>query len=148
MSNPDLYWSGASDAKYGYWSCKLPYSCDPGQNGNYIFTKLVNNIWVPIYIGQGDLNSRIHDETHYACAIRKGATHVHVHTTATESASRAEEQDLLEGHPSAYAPTGCNEKVGGVRIQTEPRFESLWAHQFLSIISINLLQKSVPIPCR
>lgn len=45
MATPELYWNGASVTKYGYWSKNLPYSCDPGQNGNYIVTKLVNNVF-------------------------------------------------------------------------------------------------------
>lgn len=113
MATPELYWNGASGTEYGYWSRKLPYSCDAGQNGNYIFTKIVNDEWVPIYIGQGDINDRVNDETHYNCAIGKDATHVHVHTNSTEEDRIAEEQDLLKGHPSAYKPIGCNEKIGG-----------------------------------
>ena len=115
MASPtsELYWNGASGEKYRYWSKKLPFSCDVGQNGNYIFTKIVNNVWEPIYIGQGDLNDRINDETYYKCAIGKGATHVHAHASpnSTEADRLAEKQDLLNGHPNAYAPTGCNKKV-------------------------------------
>jgi len=113
MATPELHWTGASGKEYGYWSKELPYSCDPDQDGNYIFTKLVNGVWVPIYIGQGDINDRVNDETHYNCAIGKGATHVHVHTKSTEVDRLDEEQDLLRGHPDAYAPIGCNEREGG-----------------------------------
>jgi hypothetical protein len=113
MAGHDLYWSGASGKKYGYWNYQLPFSCDPGQNGNYIFTRIINNVWLPIYIGQGDINDRVNDETHYSCPIEKGATHVHVHTNSIEKDRIAEEQDLLAGHPQAYEPTGCNEKPGG-----------------------------------
>ena len=55
----------------------------------------------------------VNDQTHSPCAIDKGASHVHVHTKSIEADRLAEEQDLLEGHPSAYAPVGCNEKEGG-----------------------------------
>jgi hypothetical protein len=113
MESPDLYWTGTSGAKYGYWSIKLPYSCETGHNGNYIFTKIVNNVWVPIYIGQGDINDRVNDPQHYKCAINKGATHIHVHLNWKESDRLAEEQDLLKGHSSAYDPIGCNEKEAG-----------------------------------
>jgi len=51
---PDLYWSGLSGKQYGYWVKPLPFKCDPDQLGNYIFSKVVNNVWIPIYIGQGD----------------------------------------------------------------------------------------------
>lgn len=113
MATPEVYWSGASGARYGYWVMVLPYSCNPGQDGNYIFTKVVNKVWIPIYIGQGDINERVNDQKHYKCAIGKGATHVHVHTKAAEKDRLAEEQDLLAGHPDAFAPNGCNEKKGG-----------------------------------
>uniref|UniRef100_A0A6H1ZT14 GIY-YIG domain-containing protein n=1 Tax=viral metagenome TaxID=1070528 RepID=A0A6H1ZT14_9ZZZZ len=113
MATPEIHWSGASGQKYGYLSQKLPYSCDVGQNGNYIFAKIVNNAWVPIYIGQGDIDDRVNDPTHYKCSTGKGATHVHVHLTSNEADRITEEQDLLKGHPSAYAPTGCNEKTWG-----------------------------------
>jgi hypothetical protein len=108
-----INWSGASGKKYAYVSRELPYSCDRGQNGNYIFTKIVNNVWIPIYIGQGDLNDRINDETHYDCSVGKGATHIHVHLNPLENDRLIEERDLLAGHPSAYAPSGCNEKAWG-----------------------------------
>ena len=113
MAKPEIYWSGASGQTYGYWKHQLPFSCGPGQNGNYIFAKIFNIVWVPIYIGQGDINDRVNAETHYKCAISKGATHVHVHTNSVEKDRLAEEQDLLAGHPNAYKPSGCNDQVGG-----------------------------------
>lgn len=113
MAEPELHWTGASGKKYGYWSKKLPFSCAPNQDGNYIFCMVTNNAWVPVYIGQGDIHNRVNDETHYKCATGKGATHVHVHTNKVEKDRLAEEQDLLAGHPQAYAPTGCNNKTGG-----------------------------------
>lgn len=113
MAEPQVYWTGGSGKKYGYWFHPLPYSCEPGHDGNYIFTKVVNGKWIPIYIGQGDLNDRINDPAHQQCAIGKGATHIHVHTQSAEQVRLAEEADLLAGHPEAYAPTGCNRKPGG-----------------------------------
>lgn len=114
MTNiPELYWTGTSGKRYGYWSKNLPYFCDKGQNGNYIFTKIVNNLWVPIYIGQGDINDRANDIVHYECAIGKGATHIHVHLNSIEADRLSEEQDLLAAYPEVYAPKGCNEKEGG-----------------------------------
>ena len=110
MSTAEVYWVGISGAKYGYWSKELPYYCDPGQSGNYIFAKMDNGAWTPIYIGQGDINNGVNDETHYWCAITRGATHVHVHTNHVEKARVSEEQDLLMAHPCVYAPIGCNHK--------------------------------------
>ena len=112
MPPAEVYWTGASGKKYGYWSKNLPYYCDPGQNGNYIFAKIVNGEWTPIYIGQGDIGRGVNDETHYLCAITRGATHVHVHTNHAEKARLAEEKDLLTANPVVYAPSGCNQKEG------------------------------------
>ncbi len=110
---PEVPWTGASRKKYVYWSNPLPFNCDPGKDGNYILTGVRNGKWIPIYIGEGDLNDRINDPTHYQCAIRKGATHVHLHGNAIERDRLEEETDLLAGHPKAYAPIGCNQKPGG-----------------------------------
>ncbi len=41
MSNAEVYWIGASGKKYRYWSKELPYYCDPEQNGNFIFAKML-----------------------------------------------------------------------------------------------------------
>lgn len=52
-------WKGASGRQYAFFIYGLPYSFKTGQNGNYIYTKVVNNVWVPIYIGQGNLVDRV-----------------------------------------------------------------------------------------
>jgi hypothetical protein len=71
-------------------------------------------MWEPIYIGEGRLADRCCDSHHKAKAIAaKGATHVHAHLNQTLGPRLWEERDLLANFPQAYAPTGCNEKVGG-----------------------------------
>ena len=110
---PEFVWPGDSGKKYTYRSFELPFSCDPNQDGNYIFTKSEAGKWVPIYIGQGDLNNRTNDPKHYKCATSKGATHVHLHLNPSKQDRLSEEDDLLEAFPQAYAPVGCNEKIGG-----------------------------------
>ena len=108
-------WSGASGKQYTYWVYVPPTGLSAGQDGNYIYAKLVNANWVPIYIGQGDLRDRANIDNHHQsqCLKSKGATHVHAHTNPLEAERLAEEQDLLAGYPDAYQPTGCNEKAGG-----------------------------------
>ena len=113
MTLPEFYWVGISGKPYKYWVAPLPYYCDAGQNGNYIFAKFINNEWIPVYIGQGDLNERINDETHYNCAISKGATHVHLRLNSDESFRIEEERDLLNHYLVSYIPVGCNKKLGG-----------------------------------
>jgi hypothetical protein len=110
---PDsVTWTGASGAAYIYYIYPNPPNfSDPSQDGNYIYAKIVNNLWVPIYIGQGCLQDRCCANHHKAiCITEKGATHVHAHIVAAEASRLAEEADLLTALPQAYTPTGCNER--------------------------------------
>jgi len=75
---------------------------------------IVDGQWVPIYFGEGDLSVRSTKSHHQiTCINSKGATHVHMHLNAAETARKAEEKDLLAAYPQAYSPTGCNVKLGG-----------------------------------
>ncbi len=114
-NNNSVIWKGASGKGYTYWIYSIPASFNPRQNGNYIYTKVVNNMWTALYIGQGDLSERTNIDNHHQsrCLKSKGATHVHVHLNASEANRTAEEKDLLAKHLEAYQPTGCNEKAGG-----------------------------------
>lgn len=116
MTEPEtVEWTGARGNKYKYWVYELPAILASGHDGNYIYTKVENQSWQPLYIGQGDLGDRTDIENHHqsACLKRKWATHVHTHENANEAARLAEEHDLLQNYPQAYQPTGCNEKEGG-----------------------------------
>jgi len=107
-------WPGASGKTYRYFVYQRHPSINQGQDGNYVYAKLVNNQWVPVYFGEGDLSSRATSDHHKTdCIDRKGATHVHLHLNARKEDRRAEERDLLANYPQAYAPTGCNVKEGG-----------------------------------
>lgn len=107
-------WPGASGKTYKYFVYPRHPSIKVGQDGNYIYAKIVNDEWVPVYIGQGDLSVRCTSNHHQAEAIdAKRATHVHMHKNAREADRLSEERDLLEAFPQAYAPTGCNVKKGG-----------------------------------
>ncbi len=112
--NQTFRWTGSSGREYEHWISPLPKSF-PSQLGNYIFAKMVNNQWVPIYIGEGDLEDRVSNHHRADCIRHRGATHVHVHTHEKEDKQKrlAEESDLLAGHPEAYEPKGCNIKPGG-----------------------------------
>lgn len=114
MANePEVIWTGASGTQYKYWVYPRHPSIKE-VDGNYIYSKVVNNVWIPIYVGQGDLSVRCTDNHHrIECINSKKATHVHLHTNSAEKDRLAEEKDLLAGHPDAYSPTGCNVKEGG-----------------------------------
>lgn len=115
MSQQQALWKGKSGNVYPYFIHTLPYSCQPGVDGNYIFARLdiETKAWYAVYIGEGELNSRVNDKEHYKCATSKGATHVFVHTNLRQEDRKTEESDLLDGNPEAYTPTGCNQKAGG-----------------------------------
>ena len=109
-----IIWNGASGTEYAYEIWDLPANFDPNQDGNYIYTFLnENNLWIPIYIGQGDLKDRTENHHQADCIRRNGATHIHVHLNSGEKERLAEERDILSNFPGAYQPTGCNEREGG-----------------------------------
>ncbi len=113
MAEPDVFWTGISGKRYGYWIQKLPFTFNPDQKGNYILARLFGRRWIPLYVGQGDLERSVHDPTNYNCAISKGATHVHNHTNPNKADRLLEERDLLAGNSDFYAPRGCNQRIAG-----------------------------------
>jgi hypothetical protein len=113
MANETIEWPGATGKKYPYHIHGIDFDPSPKQDGNYILAKIANGKWQPIYIGEGDLKTRIAAAKSDGCVLRKGATHIHEHLNGNETARKAEESDILAVHPVAYAPTGCNVKTGG-----------------------------------
>ncbi len=103
-------WTGKSGTQYVYrvFAMTTDFKNTPG---NYIFCKIVDHQWQPVYIGQGILGQRIHTPHEYATGIMvRKATHVHAHANPDEEARLKEVNDLLENHPEACKPVGCNEK--------------------------------------
>ena len=115
MASSKCDWTGASGTRYTYYVYELPAKLKD-ELGNYIFSKRnTENRWVPIYIGEGNLNDRVTSGDHHqaACIASKGATHVHAHLTSDKEGSQSEEADLLGRYTNAYQPHGCNEMPGG-----------------------------------
>lgn len=111
---PTCIWIGASGTKYTYHIHELPVTFSPNQLGNYIYAKLVDSKWAPIYVGEGDLRDRVSANHHKAkCIADNGATHVHEHLNPVDETRKNEETDLLARYTNAYSPFGCNEKLGG-----------------------------------
>ncbi len=73
--------------------------------GGYIYAKIDQNTWLPIYIGQGDIGVRCTQSYQIECIDSKGATHVHLKLTADEYIRKSQERDLLAAYPQAYVPT-------------------------------------------
>ena len=111
---PTYDWKGYSGKIYTYFTYILPADFDPNQPGNYIFSRQnTQGTWLPIYIGQWDLNDRVNFHHQIECIRQKGATHFHCHKNSIENDRLEEESDLLANHSQAYKPTGCNELPGG-----------------------------------
>lgn len=108
-------WQGASGKQYTYYIWRRHPNINNGQAGNYIYAKRnQQDLWVPIYIGEGDLSVRCTRSHHQqTCINSRGATHVHLHLNARQEDRWAEEADLLARYQNAYAPNGCNVKAGG-----------------------------------
>lgn len=111
--NKEQIWNGGNGKQYLFTIYAINTKFKLKQNGNYIFTKLINNAWEAVYIGQGDIKQRTERHLDNGCVLRKGATHIHAHLNNRESNRLAEEEDLLSGNTEAYEPTGCNKKTGG-----------------------------------
>jgi hypothetical protein len=112
---PTCTWTGASGKAYRYYVYPRHPSISDDQDGNYIYVKInAQNQYMPIYIGQGDLSARATKDHHQVrCINSKGATHVLLRLNANEADRLAEEKDLLARFAQAYAPTGCNQRIGG-----------------------------------
>ncbi len=107
-------WHGTSGRSYEYHIYDISFDPESNQDGNYIFAKQIPNGWEAVYVGEGDLKDR-KDAARggESCVDRKGATHFHCHLNANAGDRKTEEADVLDGNPEAYAPTGCNERLGG-----------------------------------
>lgn len=99
-----IEWPGKSGRTYTHWIYPIGASFK-AEAGNYVYAKSTPQGWVPCYIGQtNNLQERLGNHEKEPCAKRNGATHVHVHLTATEAARLAEEQDMI----ARWQPA-CNE---------------------------------------
>lgn len=105
---PTILWPGSSGREYQYFIYPIGTSFKE-EPGNYVFSKESQpGKWSPCYIGQTEnLNQRLENHEKEGCAVRNGATHIHVHLTAGgESVRRAEESDLI----TKWTPP-CNEQL-------------------------------------
>ncbi len=92
-----IMWTGVSDQKYEYWIYRIGASFK-SEPGNYIFAKVTKSTeskyWTPLYVGEtDDLNRRLtpnHEKM--PCVKRNGGTHVHVHISSKDEATRQKEE--------------------------------------------------------
>ena len=102
-------WTGASGKKYEYhvWDISTRPNKER-EEGNYIFAKVANAYWVPVYIGEGKLQQRYDAALDEGCVTDKHATHYHVHLESNQGTRKSEERDLIEGNSQCKWPNGCN----------------------------------------
>lgn len=101
-------WPGQSGKTYRYDVHEVGWRPNSGQDGNYIFAKVVGGVWNAVYVGQGDLQTRYDAAINEGCVTNKGATHYHVHLNADKGTRQAEETDVINGNPECNWPVGCN----------------------------------------
>ena len=94
---PTIRWKGQSGTEYLYYIYSKDTTFNAGQPGNYVYAKEgPAGYFTPVYIGQtNDLNERLCNHEQEGCCNRNGATHVHVHSNASEQARLGEEKDLI-----------------------------------------------------
>ena len=106
-------WRGTSGLPYQYWALPID-SRFKAVDGNYVYTKLnLLGGWDAVYIGQGELATRADIRYHPkgSYILEKGATHVHVRENPGLLERMTEWADVLDSHPEALEPIGCNGKV-------------------------------------
>ncbi|HYC06218.1 MAG TPA: hypothetical protein VED40_23215 [Azospirillaceae bacterium] len=88
-------WPGVQGT-YRYWLLRDRFSA-VAEPGNYMFVKLAQNVWIPLYIGETDnLSDRLPNHERWAEVVRHGATHIMAHTSPGGVVlRRAEERDLI-----------------------------------------------------
>jgi len=92
-----IMWPGISGQEYKYLIYPIGTSFKPVA-GNYIFAKETKpNTWTPIYVGETDnLQRRLTpDHEKMPCGKSYGGTHIHIHTSSdNEATRRSEEADI------------------------------------------------------
>ena len=103
-------WRGSTGNPYQYWVLPIETKFE-AVDGNYIFAKR-NDLggWDAVYIGQGEFSTRAEVGRHHKgqFILAKGATHVHVRQNPSLTDRMLEWADILDCHPEALEPTGCN----------------------------------------
>lgn len=109
MADDTSLWIGESEEKYHYYVFER-HPDVPSRMGIFIYSKKNHeDLWVPLYIGHGDLAVRAAKDPALMAKIEeKGATHVHLRLRSMESDREAEIADLLKRYKNAYEPDGVH----------------------------------------
>ena len=108
----EFEWVGHSQTVYKYFIQEVPASFEEHEAGNYVFARMDDkDLWVPIYIGEGNLQDSANNHYRLKCIREKGATHFHFRLNKSEYVRRAEQHDLISIYPNAFEPDGCNQRL-------------------------------------
>ena len=82
LMEDEVTWNGQTSS-YKYRIYPWPFKFFINNPRNYIFCKMVSNVWIPIYIGEsgGDLSDSFDGHHAMECVKRNGATHIHAHSS-------------------------------------------------------------------
>lgn len=119
-------WKGRFPNKYKYYIYPLPCTFGPEQLGNYIFARVENKAWVPIFIGCGDLHVAANFSSEANCARTKGATHFLAHVNGNSHKREQEMEELLKRYTECYKPNGCNDVPDGFDPSKKPMSRFFW----------------------
>jgi hypothetical protein len=154
-------WPDSFGNQYTYSVCDMhkPWADD---DGNYIFTGLINGLWVPLYIGEGRFKTRmVQSHECWLPAVRLGATQVHAHINRNALARAEEERRLIQTYnpplniqhrvawlrpeaAAAQAALALSASSGTRRSSPRSGFQSLSATFFLIPMSKTLKVQSGP----
>ena len=89
-------WHGQSGTAYEY-QVRTSNQSPPPSGGNYIFVRLENSTYYPLYIGETqNFAQRFQNHEKAACAQQNGTNQIHYHShNGNAQTRRAEEQDLI-----------------------------------------------------
>jgi hypothetical protein len=92
-------WTDLFGSKYAYHVHDLIEQPWLDIDGNYIFAKPSQNGWVALYIGEGNLKTRLtQNHEKWLSAVRLGATHILAHANQNSIARMQEEKRPIQTH--------------------------------------------------
>lgn len=99
MTGTEWWKSEVPGCAYLYYVYGWPSVFTTARPANYILCKTDGSSWEPLYIGQtNDLSRLLDDHGAVPGTNYLGATHVHVHFNASQTARLAEEADLRRAY--------------------------------------------------
>ncbi len=100
-----MTWAGLNGTVHRFWFVDLSLAGLGSQPGCYMFVRLTNQTWVPLYIGiADDLRARLTGHERWAEAKGQGATHLVVQGLDALDAREKAERDLI-GHWNPHLNT-------------------------------------------